>query len=83
MSPDVVASIKDGQPRAAWANYLTTGAFLHAPPTRFETIGERVLAFLGPVRESIVADTEFEVQWPAGGPWQSGTGQRERGEGDA
>ena len=80
--PDVLRSAfyQDGQPRAAWANYLTTGAFLHAPPTRFETIGERVLAFLGPVRESIVADTEFEVQWPAGGPWQSGTGQRERGE---
>ena len=82
MSPDVVASNQDGQPRAAWADRLTTGAFLQTPPTRFETIGGRVLAFLGPVRDSVVANTEFEMQWPAGGRWRSATGQRGEGEAD-
>ena len=65
-----------------WTSYLAAGAVLAPPPTAFDTVGERITRFLGPVRESIVAGTEFEMRWPADGPWRSLTGQREGGEGD-
>ncbi len=41
------------------------------PPTQFEVIGERIIRFLGPVRESLVAGEGFAQTWPPGGPWQS------------
>lgn len=53
-----------------WRNYLSAGAVLAAPPAQFEIIGERILRFLGPVRESIVAGEPFAQTWPPGGPWQ-------------
>lgn len=52
-----------------WRNYLAAGAVLSAPPSRFGEVGERVIAFLGPVRDSIVSDVPFDRRWPAGGPW--------------
>jgi predicted nucleotidyltransferase component of viral defense system len=55
---------------ARWSAYLRAGAVLVPPPARFTAIGERVRAFLGPVRESIVGKEPFEMQWPAGGPWR-------------
>ncbi|MDP3938113.1 MAG: nucleotidyl transferase AbiEii/AbiGii toxin family protein [Deltaproteobacteria bacterium] len=54
-----------------WRRYLTAGAVLTPPPAQFEVIGERVIRFLGPVRESIVAGEPFASIWPAGGPWQA------------
>jgi len=54
-----------------WRNYLTAGAVLAQPPAQFEVIGERVIRFLGPVRESLVAGEPFAKSWPPGGPWQS------------
>jgi hypothetical protein len=52
-----------------WRRYLAAGAVLVPPPAQFEVIGERILQFLGPVRESIVAKRPFDTAWPAGGPW--------------
>ncbi|MCP9850838.1 nucleotidyl transferase AbiEii/AbiGii toxin family protein [Cyanobium sp. Morenito 9A2] len=54
---------------ARWAGYLAREAVLVPPPNRFEEIGEAILAFLGPVRESLVAGGPFDRGWPAGGPW--------------
>lgn len=54
-----------------WRNYLAAGAVLAAPPAQFEIIGERILRFLGPVRESLVAGEPFARHWTAGGPWRS------------
>jgi len=55
-----------------WRNYLAAGAVLIPPPARFSDIGERIVAFLGPVRDSIVANETFAQTWPAGGPWKEG-----------
>jgi len=54
---------------ARWAGYLAREAVLVPPPNRFEEIGEVIQAFLGPVRESLVAGGSFDRRWPAGGPW--------------
>lgn len=53
-----------------WRYYLSAGAVLIPPPAQFEVIGERVIQFLGPVRDSIVASRSFENAWPPGGPWR-------------
>lgn len=53
-----------------WRNYLAAGAVLIPPPAQFETIGERIIQFLGPVRESILADRPFASAWQPGGPWR-------------
>lgn len=58
-----------------WRHYLAAGAVLVPPPAQFETIGERIIQFLGPVRGSIIAGRRFESAWLQGGPW------RTRGEG--
>lgn len=55
-----------------WSAYLRAGAFRQPPPAAFETIGERVRGFFGPVRDSIAAEEPFELVWAAGGPWQRG-----------
>jgi len=56
-----------------WRNYLAAGAVLVPPPAQFDTIGGRIIEFLGPVRVSILADRPFASAWQAGGPW-SGKG---------
>lgn len=53
-----------------WRNYLTAGAALAQPPAQFDVIGERIIRFLGPVRDSIVAGEPFASSWPSGGPWR-------------
>ena len=52
-----------------WRDYRDKDALV-PPPASFAEIGERVVTFLGPVRESIMADTPFVRRWPAGGPWR-------------
>lgn len=56
---------------ARWAGYRAREAVLVPPPNRFEEIGEVILAFLGRVRESLVAGGAFDRGWPAGGPWEA------------
>ena len=53
-----------------WRAYRRKGHFRPAPPEVFGTIHDRIRAFLGPVRESIVASAPFDREWPAGGPWR-------------
>ena len=73
--PDVLCSAfyEDSELRATWASYIGSGAFVKSPPTAFGMVGDRVRAFLGPVRESIVANTPLQAHWPVGGPWRPGT----------
>lgn len=54
---------------ARWAGYLAREAVLVPPPNRFEEIGEVIVAFLGPVRESLVEQRAFERHWEPGGSW--------------
>jgi predicted nucleotidyltransferase component of viral defense system len=75
-APEALGSAfyRDDDLQARWGAYLRAGAFRAPPPARFESIGERVRSFLGPVRESIVADEPFELEWRAGGPWRQSAG---------
>jgi hypothetical protein len=52
-----------------WRNYLAAGAVLAPPPEQFATIGEGIIAFLGPVRSSMIAGETFRRAWQPGGPW--------------
>ena len=54
---------------ARWAGYLAREAVLVPPSNRFEEIGEVVVAFLGPVRVSLVEERPFDRNWGPGGPW--------------
>ena len=54
---------------ARWRNYLAAGAVLVPPPAQFDTIGERIIEFLGPVRERILSGDGPIGSWPPGGPW--------------
>jgi hypothetical protein len=46
------------------------GGALDGPKTLGE-VGERVLGFLGPVRESLVTGSAFAQEWSATGPWKA------------
>lgn len=71
-TPDALGSMFYGDEslQSRWRAYVRAGAFRNPPPADFEEVGERVRSFLGPVRESLVAQTALEVVWPPGGPWQ-------------
>jgi hypothetical protein len=43
-----------------WRNYLAAGSVLSPPAARFEKVGERIIAFVGPVRDSIISGTAFD-----------------------
>ena len=72
--PEVLqlAFYSDDSLQTRWQSYLHQSTFFfQAPPVSFEAIGERIRAFLGPVRKSILADGPFFMYWPAGGPWNT------------
>lgn len=54
---------------ARWRNYLAAGAVLVAPPAQFDTIGERIIQFLSPVRDWVLSGDGPVGSWPPGGPW--------------
>ena len=54
-----------------WRNYLAAGAVHVPPPAQFESIGEQVIRFLGPVRLSIAEGAAFEFAWNPGSSWES------------
>ncbi len=59
-----------GDIAARWRHYLGAGAVLVAPPTQFEDVGERIIGFLAPLRNSIVNGEQFARTWPPEGPWR-------------
>ena len=54
-----------------WQAYGQDGQLLSSPPSAFEDIGSRIQAFLGPVRETIMAEESFARHWPPGGSWRA------------
>ena len=60
-----------------WAAYGRQGVLIASPPTRFDAVGERIQAFLDPVRASIMSGEPFDTHWPAEGPWQSRSNRKE------
>ncbi len=79
-TPEVLtrAFYSSARPQSYWTAYLSDGRLLTPPPTAFEEIGERIQAFLGPVRNSIIEGRSFDLQWSPAGPWRPrSTGNRE------
>lgn len=60
-----------------WRGYLAAGAILVPPPAQFDTIGERIIAFLGPVYEGIRSGKRPPMTWPPGGPWSRSDSKEE------
>lgn len=56
-----------------WRRYLAAGAVLMPPPAPFDVVGDRIIQFLGPIRDSIISEREFTATWPPEGPWKPGT----------
>ncbi|MDP2958177.1 MAG: nucleotidyl transferase AbiEii/AbiGii toxin family protein [Longimicrobiales bacterium] len=73
-APDALTSVfyADADVGRRWEAYCRKGQFRASPPRTMREVGDRLRAFLGPVRESIVAGSVFEQRWPAGGPWDAG-----------
>ena len=63
-----------------WQAFIGRAGAQVGVPTRFEEVGERVISFLGPARESLARRESFARVWPKGGPWQAGYGQGRYGE---
>jgi hypothetical protein len=82
--PDALTSAFYSNPDVdrRWTDYLRKGQFRAQPPRTLETVGDRIIRFLGPVRESIVADSAFGQWWPAGGTWRRGPATRAAGKSD-
>ena len=64
-----------------WGTFRQKSGLQLEVPAAFAAVGERVIAFLAPVRESLASDEGFDRVWPKGGPWQTGYGQGGYGEG--
>ncbi len=47
-------------------------------PAAFAAVGERVITFLGPVREALASRGEFARVWAKGGPWRTLASPQER-----
>ncbi len=65
------------QMQGYWMAYRNQGSLLALPPVAFEAVGERILAFLGPARASILTGEQFRFLWSAGGPWRRSTIEEE------
>ncbi|MCB1037119.1 MAG: nucleotidyl transferase AbiEii/AbiGii toxin family protein [Acidobacteria bacterium] len=52
-----------------WRRYCTASTVLSPPPAQFEVIGERIIRFLGPVRDSFLHGTAFGFSWTPGEAW--------------
>lgn len=59
--------------QAKWASYVRKVSGGAPPPGQFSEIGERIVRFLGPVREHIIGELPFQSDWIPGGPWQPRT----------
>lgn len=70
--PDVLSSTfyADSDLQSRWSSYLRAGAFEASPPASFESIGERIQDFFGPLRDAVVAGAAYTAAWTPGGPWR-------------
>ncbi len=53
-----------------WAAYGNQAGLLRPPPGAFAEVGDGIRAFLGPVRDSILAERQFDMRWTPAGPWE-------------
>jgi hypothetical protein len=58
------------QLRARWSGYVNGSAVQEVPPLDFTAIGDRLIAFLGPVREAIVGSEPLNARWVPAQAWE-------------
>ena len=56
-----------------WRDYRRSTDPLIPPPDAFEIVGNRILDFLAPIRESIITDVPFDMRWAPGSKWRNET----------
>ena len=61
----------DARLNRSWSDYRTSTDPLVPPPDAFEAVGERILTFLAPIRESVLTDAPFDMSWLPGVPWRA------------
>jgi predicted nucleotidyltransferase component of viral defense system len=64
----------DGARGDQWRAYVRSRKLPGAPES-FDLVGERLLAFLAPVWDGLVAGDRLVARWRAGGPWSEGEGE--------
>ena len=57
------------EPLTRWRLYVSRGSFELVPPP-FAEVGSAIERFLRLVAQSIARNEEFDLSWPAGGPWK-------------
>lgn len=57
--------------QSRWSGYVGGSVEQDAPPRDFSLVGERVIAFLGPVRDAIVVNEPLRVRWTPAGVWET------------
>ena len=62
--------------RARWRSYVSAGAVQVAPPRDFAEVGDRLIAFLRPVRDAVVANSPLRAQWTTLGLWETADGEQ-------
>ena len=69
--PDALrpAFYEDAERVRSWEAFQQMAGEVVEVPARFDTIGEVVREFLGPVREAVVRGDSFTRIWRAGGQW--------------
>ena len=61
----------DARLNRRWTNYRASTNPLVPPPEAFHIVGERIVAFLGPIRENVLEEVPFDMDWSPGGPWRA------------
>lgn len=62
---------QDEERTKMWGAFRRKSGLQLDVPAALAAVGERVIAFLGPVRESLTGDEGFDRVWRKGGPWSS------------
>jgi hypothetical protein len=57
--------------KGRWSSYVDGGTVQDVPPRDFASIGARVVAFLGPVRDAVVLNQTLSGQWAPAAEWQT------------
>ena len=70
--PDSLTSefYSDSNIQMAWDHYSGSATLMEPPPDSFEEVGDRVIALLKPIGESIAFNESFRMRWVAGDNWQ-------------
>lgn len=71
------AFYQDEKRAEMWRTFRQKPGLQLKVPAAFAAAGERVIAFLGPVRESLARDEGFARVWQKGGPWRTGYGEED------